>query len=168
MENKSLVPVSSKKPEVSSFVTTRRGAEGLFLEYVNECIPKECPFVDKCGFLKGDICGFEGVFYMKLVKFLLGLEARGKISGSDFTHVSICILPLYRQLMGLYKEEVRLKGRMFTYNKKGEAERMHPVYGEIRKVLSAIGTMWKGVNLDGDKMFGGYGLRDRVYKFAEN
>jgi hypothetical protein len=155
-----------------SFVTTRSGKDALFLEYVNECNQNLCPFYKRCGFLKNGLCGFETSFFVRIVKFVLRMEDEGRISETGFAHTTIAILPLYRQLLQLYKMECSLKGQMFVVKKDGTVTtRFHPVYKEIREVLSKIAEMWKFADIDSNVLMKKAGpsmdfnIRENAYTF---
>jgi len=154
----------TKDPQ-KSFYVTKSGKDALFLEYVNECSDKDCPFDKRCGYMRGGICGFEASFYVRIVQFLLRMEREGRIGEAEFMHTSIAILPLYRQLLQLYKLECTLNGKMMYKNK------IHPVYKEIRAVLSQLGEMWKHAAIServltqvaGSDMT--FNIKNQVYEF---
>jgi len=162
-----------KKTEKNLFITTQRGSDALFLEYVNKCKQEDCPFYERCGFIKEGLCGFDASFFVRIVKFLLRLEHDGRISETAFTHTAIAILPLYRQLLQLYKVECSLNGEMFIIVNGQVTTRIHPVYREIREVLSKIAEMWKFADVDRNMILKGAGpimdfnAKEHAYQFVE-
>lgn len=162
-----------KKNEKNMFLTTQRGNDALFLEYVNRCTEDQCPFFERCGFLKDGLCGFEASFFVRIVKFLLRLEHEGRITETAFTHCAIAILPLYRQLLQLYKVECSLDGEMFMIENGRQTTKIHPVYKEIREVLSKIADMWRFADVDKELLMRRAGpsmdfaAKENVYQFVE-
>ncbi len=144
---------------------TRGGTEVNFLEYVSQC-DKKCIFWKKCKYVKGGICSFEARFYGQVVNYLLKCEREGWIDEVKFIHVSMSLMPLYRQLLLLYKEEIKLGGQIWDDDSK--VKRMHPVYNEIRRVIKDLGVLWKNSEIRNKRVLGGvdFGLRKGVFKFA--
>jgi hypothetical protein len=148
-------------------ITNPRDKEVLYLDYVGDCNAADCPFYSRCGFLKNGFCGFEASFYAKILRFMNRLEAQGQISDIAYTHMTIAILPLYRQLLMCYKLECSLNNEIMY---KG---RIHPVYKEIREILSKIGELWKVAEVSNSVLRKAAGpqldfnAETHVYEFAE-
>lgn len=159
--------MSSLAPLTFGAISNPRDKDVLYLDYVGECDSANCPFINRCGFLKNGFCGFEASFYAKILRFLNRLEVQGRISDIAYTHLSVAVLPLYRQLLMCYKLECSLNGEIMY---KG---RVHPVYKEIREILSKIGELWKMAEVSGaalQKAAGpqlDFNAETHVYEFAE-
>lgn len=142
---------------------TRGGVEISFLDYVSKC-DEGCGFSGSCGYIKGGTCGFEGIFYGQIMKYLRDCEVSGGLDEVGFIHLSMSLLPLYRQLLGLYKVEASLGGKMFI--KERGSKRLHPVYGEIRRVISQLGVLWRGAGIKRVKGVD-FGMRKGAFKFVK-
>lgn len=109
----------------------------LLWDYVGPCSGDKCPVSKDCPYGREHRCGLERYFLGAVLKPFFELAYKYENSPDPFVMqwIGIHIIPLYRILARLYKEELMLERPVV-------GKKVHPIYGEIRTTIEAIRKEW--------------------------
>lgn len=126
------------------------GKEMIIWEGFSECRDSACPVYGRCGGNAEGFCKIEKGY----IDNFLSVVRRGlgeKITELALYRVGIHLAPLYRQLCKLKIEEMGLTNVVYTTDKGSVC--VHPLYREIRSVISSIENIWRNLGLDITDLF---------------
>jgi hypothetical protein len=109
---------------------------------------EECPLLGDCPHVASGKCAVQRDYLRTVMSGLLA-GARGpsgKVDEHKMVVIGYHLMPLYTQLIKFMMKEQEYRGAKFYTTEKGDIK-VHPVYREIRNILSSIHSISKDIGL---------------------
>ena len=124
-----------------------KGHRWIIFDAVGPCLEDECPLFDLCGYEKFGKCSVE-MKYTSAVFDSIMEDIGDKLTDRFLNKVSLHLMPLFGMLVKMKKVALSISNP--TYETLQGAKKIHPIFREIREIISAIERTQRSMGLDGE------------------
>ena len=141
------MPRASEKNTIKPTKGDLRGHKWIIFDAVTQCQAEDCPLFNICPYEKTGKCSVESKYATAIFETIID-DIGDKLTQRLLNKISLHLVPLYGMLVKMKK--VALSITSPTYETVQGAKKIHPIFREIREVISSIEKTQRSMGIDGE------------------